>query len=382
MFFRIDKFPAKVICLILLLFPLLGNASLKKAAEAEKIWSVIDQPKVGVNYSGDFVFFYMVVDVRDKDKRAGQAEVIKELGGLVKSEAYKLADFSLSLVEKEFLNYAPVPVDLTGHIVLNTVKDGALQYVLAVEREGFVAQTKQISLDEELHSTAKMLETYPLNNMDFFKHAGLMEIPFLKAIQMMPDYMYSFEQQPISFRRAAVSISDRQVIRKELVGLVLPEQILGDSLRYIPECVEEGAGLTLALNDLEIKVIDVSFKDPFLIRLLHCNGFAKLPVSMPSDRPVQMDYIEGLFSRGEGLPMAIYLLEKAVTESPRNKEVWEFLTAAYLAAGKVNKARISARMWVRATQLSDGEAWQALNSMLKIETKSGLGQLYLKLLAK
>lgn len=193
---------------------------------------------------------------------------------------------------------------------------------------------------------AERLATIDEAAIDFFFNAQFPEAALALALRR-PD-MPGYSIRPGAVADVATLETMKRLSEKRRAVLAqVPDDLRPESLALKAlGALDDVATWETALQRAGIYIAKWSPDTPLLRQVAQAQGFVRFPSQASDTTPPTMPIVKDRFTRGVGLEEATYMLENAAERSPRCPEVWEYLAAAYRAAGNFDAARIATRVWV------------------------------------
>ena len=317
-----------------------------QASDMHNIWK-----SLGINEAGTFehqgkVFIQIIrpwnLSSGNQHRRWAELAVGKELARFGFSQCHS----DLSEIELKLLAYSDSSIKLSGHVVFSGKLDDEYRYVFGFSKSNLKSVCSQLDPKKEVQQIAnKMIaDSSPFGR--FFVDMKNYEMALLSDLRSYRGGLFSVSDPVFLSRKSVDKATAFLNVRDELLASTsTPNSGETKLLQRALDCSNNIEVFLSSLNKFNIKTIQSSYKTPILSQVATCQGFATFRDSLSNAQPLMMPRIKQLFKEGRDIELAIYLLEQAVEESPRNTEVWEYLASAYKYAGLNDKATLATRVW-------------------------------------
>lgn len=270
----------------------------------------------------------------------------------------------LSEAEQIALKVYKGKLDVTGSVVLSTKKEDLFVYVFAVNTSELEKFTVSLTSPKVFKEISHKIYEHPTAAEGFFNLIASKELSLITGIHNYRGQLFNVSDPAIDQRTYSENATKYFQLRD---GVLKTEFQNTDSLlRKTFDCTWKKSGFLNSLQKEGISLYPVNWQTPILKQVEACQGFVRFDSRINSREPAMMPYVRKLFSAGQDLEVAIALLEYGAEVSPRSSEVWEYLTAAYDAAGQKNASHLCARVWFTLSGSTD-----AFVTLLKMAEMDG-----------
>ena len=233
-----------------------------------------------------------------------------------------------------------------GRFLLTECTASSCTALFAAPKANVEAEAQKLNAERLAAEGAKRLKANPGAHADFFRAIGLQDLALALDMRALPPGFFNVKA-PFVPSAAAISaaakIGEKRAAVLEDLRKVDPSR---DLLFSAVQAVDSPKAFAEKLEAAGIAPIAWTHELPVLREVALVQGFVKLDNSSASAEPATMPFIKQCFAKGQDLKLVTYMLENAAERSPANAEVWEYLTAAYRAAGSKDAAEVCARAWL------------------------------------
>lgn len=249
---------------------------------------------------------------------------------------------SLSGPELLLLSYAKLP---EFNAPINVIFDGRVERryrnVIVTSTDSLRDYADKLNVESLLTKTAEKVLRDPSDYSSYFRAANLNEVPLLIQLKELRSVVRTLGPElPLTrnnIRQAKAFIDSKRALLAEINDPVLLSAF---------ECQDFPSKFRSELADQGITLFSTRPAHNSLVnRIKACQGFTTFDSTTDIETPDMWNRITELFKTGTDLELATYLLEQSAIKSPNDPLIWEYLSAAYEAAGASNDAAIIDRVW-------------------------------------
>lgn len=317
-----------------------AGADLQSAAALQQSWRSLNATAPGIYRTDDTVFARARIPASRSPERDRVRAELKAVEMLATS-AIPAATDQWTRALATYANRVEFPVRIVEH----DCGSKGCDVVAAADRRTLesIPVPNAATLKAK---AAERLATIDEAAIDFFFNAGFPEAALALALRR-PD-MPAFSIRPGAVADVATLETLKRMNEKRRAILAqVPDDPRPENLALKAlGALEDVAAWEAALQGAGIHIAKWSPDTPLLRQVAKTQGFVRFPTHASDAAPPTMPIVKDRFARGVGLEEATYMLENAAERSPRCAEVWEYLSAAYRAAGNFDAARIATRVWV------------------------------------
>ena len=314
-----------------------------KSMELAKTWQSLNIRTPGVHVHDDTIFVMVTRPWSISNGSEHRRWATPLIGQFLYQWAAEAS--GVTPTEKRMLFASGAHLSLTGRS-LYSGKD-ADNFVAVYAFSKSAVDQKIQSLDFKEHAAQIALDAInnPSEFIRVYENNRFSEMALLSALKAYEGKLFSVSA-PVTKLRVFSSVSRSYYeARDALIEMTSPAISNVPLYKAAFNCVDNAEEFYLQLGQENVKLLPSHSSMPVMGQIQSCQGFVVLDSQLSDKEPVMMPRIKSLFAKGQDLELVTYLLEQAVEESPRNSEVWEYLTAAYEAANRKESAQLASRVW-------------------------------------
>lgn len=324
------------------------SGEIKAAQSDREIWEALGVSTPGVYRRNGRVFSYASVnseanETHQRHKARTEAEAI----WLLVSDFIDRnldSDSIMTEITRHYLKTSRY-LSFKGRIIQSGCEGDTCRVVFCVpatELEQASTPSRKLALQNKVREAfAKNPAAHP----DILKAIGAIEPALLSEVRALPTNYANVFPAVIPTKSHLDLMSSFQEKRTTLLKKLAAQAPTVQVNIAVALANEDPVAFRALLDDRGIKPAVWLPSSPILAQVAAAQGFVVIDERAPKQVPAEMSIVKDMFAKGKKLPLTTHLLERAAEAAPRNAEVWEYLAAAYHAAGKTDQARICARVW-------------------------------------
>lgn len=342
------------------------SAQLERAQDVAEIWKAVGATAPGIYRRDAWVFSSVVVteelgETHEHFKTRAEAEALHQLLETYVDQHYVGDSMAVRLTRAYLKAQKPgqqiKPLTFKGHVIVSDCVDKTCRVVFAAPVASVdVKPTTSEKLNQQQAAKEAFVQN-PLAYPEILETLGAPEAALLAQLRGVPS-AYANVLKPVVPSQAK-AMADFLQARSARFEKLLEGASSGDAsqakqmdkaklqvlVARAGESGNAGKAFTGLLASRGIALLSWHTTRPVLRQVVAAQGFVVMDERLEARSPAVMASVKGKFAQGADLPLVIAALESATEVAPRNAEVWEYLAAAYLAAGQQNEAHICARVW-------------------------------------
>lgn len=311
------------------------------------VWKKLDVSAPGVYEADGRVFSLASVSgtpkaVADRTSDRARNEAIRVLAGFVTARVK-----TASVVETQLLKLAgSASMKFSGRFLFTDCSEETCTSLFVTDLSAMDAVARNLDPTKLVAEGRRILRSNPTAHASFFFDVGVPDVALALQMRTLTTGFFNVKS---SFLPTEGALGALKRFQAERTPLLKQSRRLQPSLTLAfdaVEAVEFPKPFIKSLESAGIPLLSWTHSLPILRQAALTQGFVKLDRAASAETPISMAFIKAKFSRGEDLALVTYMLENAAQRSPANPEVWEYLSAAYLASGATDAATVCARVWL------------------------------------
>lgn len=346
-----------------------------EAVKEVEIWKGLAVEKPGIYRSNGVIFSFAeyVPSESDGDRRPRDLAAVKAL----RQAAYEgLKEYRTgnTAVDELGRRYGAVRLSFPARTLIEDCDVRACWAVVSVKE---AALQKAVSSTDEQLSKQLAVQAFrkaPLSFSEVFWDFGLRDIALLAEMRKLPKAFSNVRGAFLPTNAVLMAAIDFSQKKQRLLIDFLEKNKKQPALKRLPiaamNAVDSPVDFCQELKANAIEVIEWVPKTPVLRQVARAQGFVRMDKeSSIGEGRLTMDFVKRSFKEGRNLELMLAILEREAEIRPEDAEVWEYLSAGYLAAKKTDAALVCARAWL-ALSKSAKEPLQYLLTKFKREGKA------------